>query len=200
MGNVLPSPVPPTACECVQPQSSQPRSISRRSDSRTRTQFAVFSGGCVGRLPRPLRFGHAIGDSLLTFSHCARYRFIEEPPQQGTPAQTKFTIWAAKVNQSIFMACLLQSNPKTDLQKLRSSTRQSSRIAVDSTIASPTNKVRVIVLDSSGCWAIEASACATAFPSPMAGAIDPTANGECGANESTRRQQLLSYPCDASFE
>lgn len=46
-------------------------------------------------------------------------------------------------------------------------------MAVDSIIASPTNKVRVIVAEASGCWAREESAVATAFPSAKAGPIAP---------------------------
>src|SRR5271165_2252352 len=42
-------------------------------------------------------------------------------------------------------------------------------MASDSIIASPTNSVRVIVAEASGCWARELSAVATALPSANAG-------------------------------
>src|SRR5665648_198958 len=48
-------------------------------------------------------------------------------------------------------------------------------IAVDSTMANPTNKVLVMVLASSGCWAIAPNARARAIPSPIAGPIEPMA-------------------------
>jgi hypothetical protein len=44
---------------------------------------------------------------------------------------------------------------------------------VDSIIARPTNKVRVMVAEASGCWASELSAAATDRPSPRAGAMVP---------------------------
>src|SRR3989338_7875193 len=46
-------------------------------------------------------------------------------------------------------------------------------MAVDSIIARPTNKVRVMVAEASGCSARELSAVATAFPSESAGPIVP---------------------------
>src|SRR5580658_1331111 len=46
---------------------------------------------------------------------------------------------------------------------------------MDSIIASPTNKVRVIVVAASGCCASELNAVATARPSPSAGPILPRA-------------------------
>jgi hypothetical protein len=46
-------------------------------------------------------------------------------------------------------------------------------MAVDSIMARPTNKVRVIVGAASGCCAIELRAVATAFPSLSAGIIQP---------------------------
>jgi len=46
-------------------------------------------------------------------------------------------------------------------------------MAVDSIIAKPTNKVRVMVADASGCWASEVNAVATALPSANAGPIVP---------------------------
>src|ERR1022692_345178 len=46
-------------------------------------------------------------------------------------------------------------------------------MAVDSIIASPTNNVRVMVAEASGCWASEVSAVATALPSAKAGPIQP---------------------------
>jgi hypothetical protein len=47
-------------------------------------------------------------------------------------------------------------------------------MAVDSIIASPTNKVRVIVADASGCCARALKAVDTARPSPRAGHMHPT--------------------------
>src|SRR5208283_1771644 len=46
-------------------------------------------------------------------------------------------------------------------------------MAVDSIIARPTNKVRVMVAEASGCCASEVSAVATALPSASAGPIVP---------------------------
>src|ERR1017187_4081081 len=46
---------------------------------------------------------------------------------------------------------------------------------MDSIIARPTNKVRVIVVAASGCCASELNAVATARPSPSAGPILPRA-------------------------
>src|ERR1039457_6795450 len=46
-------------------------------------------------------------------------------------------------------------------------------MAVDSIIASPTNKVRVMVAEASGCWANEVSAVATALPSASSGPMVP---------------------------
>src|SRR5450759_2449264 len=48
-------------------------------------------------------------------------------------------------------------------------------MATDSTIARPTNKVRVIVAAASGCCASAVNAVATARPSPSAGPILPNA-------------------------
>src|ERR1019366_5495689 len=44
---------------------------------------------------------------------------------------------------------------------------------MDSIIARPTNKVRVMVAEASGCWASEVSAVATALPSARAGPMQP---------------------------
>src|ERR1035438_7064965 len=44
---------------------------------------------------------------------------------------------------------------------------------MDSIIASPTNKVRVMVEEASGCWASAASAAATALPCASAGPMAP---------------------------
>src|ERR1035438_7438849 len=44
---------------------------------------------------------------------------------------------------------------------------------MDSIIARPTNNVRVMVADASGCWASEVSAVATALPSARAGPMVP---------------------------
>src|ERR1035438_9721018 len=46
-------------------------------------------------------------------------------------------------------------------------------MAVDSIIASPTNRVRVMVAEASGCWASAVSAVATALPSASAGPMVP---------------------------
>ena len=46
---------------------------------------------------------------------------------------------------------------------------------MDSIIARPTNRVRVMVAEASGCCASAVSAVATDFPSPRAGAMQPTA-------------------------
>jgi len=46
-------------------------------------------------------------------------------------------------------------------------------MAVDSTIASPTNNVLVMVEEASGCCANEFKAEETAFPSAIAGAMQP---------------------------
>ena len=48
-------------------------------------------------------------------------------------------------------------------------------MAMDSIIARPTNKVRVMVLEASGCCASELKAVETARPSPSAGAMLPSA-------------------------
>ncbi len=48
-------------------------------------------------------------------------------------------------------------------------------LAMDSIIAWPTNKVRVMVLEASGCCASEFKAVETARPSPSAGPILPSA-------------------------
>src|SRR5271166_1044600 len=47
-------------------------------------------------------------------------------------------------------------------------------MAMDSIIARPTNKVRVMVVAASGCCASELKAAETARPSPSAGAILPS--------------------------
>src|ERR1039458_8399846 len=46
-------------------------------------------------------------------------------------------------------------------------------MAVDSIMARPTNKVRVMVAEASGCWASAVSAVATERPSPSAGHMQP---------------------------
>src|SRR5512132_3754199 len=46
---------------------------------------------------------------------------------------------------------------------------------MDSTIARPTNKVRMMVAEASGCCASDVNAVATARPSPRAGPILPRA-------------------------
>src|SRR5579864_3663950 len=47
-------------------------------------------------------------------------------------------------------------------------------MAIDSIIARPTNSVRVMVAEASGCWASALSAVATDRPSLSAGATQPT--------------------------
>src|ERR1700680_370998 len=47
-------------------------------------------------------------------------------------------------------------------------------MAIDSIIARPTNRVRVMVAEASGCCASALSAVATERPSPSAGAMHPT--------------------------
>src|ERR1019366_9618929 len=46
-------------------------------------------------------------------------------------------------------------------------------VAMDSIIARPTNRVRVVVEEASGCWASEVSAVETALPSASAGPMAP---------------------------
>ena len=46
-------------------------------------------------------------------------------------------------------------------------------MAIDSIIAKPTNKVRVIVAEASGCWASDVRAVATALPYASAGPMAP---------------------------
>src|ERR1035441_5007900 len=48
-------------------------------------------------------------------------------------------------------------------------------MAMDSIMARPTNKARVIVAEASGCWASELKAVETARPSPSAGPMLPSA-------------------------
>jgi hypothetical protein len=59
------------------------------------------------------------------------------------------------------------------LAKMRIIETTKQYMAVDSIMARPTNKVRVIVGPASGCCAIEVKAFDTALPSPSAGNIHP---------------------------
>ena len=59
------------------------------------------------------------------------------------------------------------------LAKIRIIETTKQYIAVDSIIANPTNKVRVMVGAASGCCAIDVKAVDTDFPSPNAGNIHP---------------------------
>ena len=59
------------------------------------------------------------------------------------------------------------------LAKMRIIDTTKQYIAVDSIIAKPTNRVRVIVADASGCCASDVIAVATARPSAKAGPIVP---------------------------
>src|SRR5579864_3377463 len=66
-------------------------------------------------------------------------------------------------------------------------------MAIDSIIAKPMNSVRLMVPASSGCWAMEPSACATALASPMAGPIEPMAmHSAAAAIETTATTLTLS--------
>src|ERR1035437_3647113 len=70
-------------------------------------------------------------------------------------------------------------------------------MAVDSIIARPTNKVRVMVAEASGCCASEVSAVATARPSPSAGHMQPMpVVSPAVAIEATATRVILSmvYP------
>ena len=58
---------------------------------------------------------------------------------------------------------------------------------MDSIIARPTNKVRVMVADASGCCASELSAVATALPSASAGPMRAEADGDAGDDDRGHR-------------
>ncbi len=58
---------------------------------------------------------------------------------------------------------------------------------MDSIIARPTNKVRVMVFAASGCWASERKAVETARPSPTAGAILPKRDRDAGGDDRNDR-------------
>ena len=62
-------------------------------------------------------------------------------------------------------------------------------MAIDSIIARPTNKVRVMVVAASGCCASELKAVETARPSPSAGAILPSADRDAGGNDRNDRDK-----------
>src|ERR1035437_8830182 len=69
-------------------------------------------------------------------------------------------------------------------------------MAVDSIIARPTNRVRVIVAEASGCCASEVSAVATDRPSPSAGAMQPTPVVMPAVTiEATAMRVMLSIVC-----
>ena len=54
---------------------------------------------------------------------------------------------------------------------------------MDSIIARPTNKVRVMVVAASGCCASELNAVATARPSPSAGPMLPRRDRQAGGDD-----------------
>ena len=56
-------------------------------------------------------------------------------------------------------------------------------MASDSIIARPTNNVRVMVAEASGCCAREVRAVATARPSPSAGTHAADSDGEAGCGD-----------------
>src|SRR3989339_999216 len=89
----------------------------------------------------------------------------------------KLSACAPTVNQSKSMAYLPVTWAMTwfqnGLAKRRIIETTKQYMAVDSIIARPTNRVRVMVAEASGCWASEFSAVATARPSPSAGAMVP---------------------------
>ena len=69
-------------------------------------------------------------------------------------------------------------------------------MAMDSIIARPTNRVRVMVAEASGCCASELSAVATARPSPSAGPILPTPVVRPAVTiEATAMRVMLSIVC-----
>src|ERR1035437_7146202 len=69
-------------------------------------------------------------------------------------------------------------------------------MAVDSIIARPTNRVRVMVAEASGCWANEVRAVATARPSPSAGHIQPRLVVRPAVTiEATAMRVMLSIIC-----
>ena len=69
-------------------------------------------------------------------------------------------------------------------------------MAVDSIIARPTNRVRVIVAEASGCCASAVSAVATERPSPSAGAMQPMPVVRPAVTiEATAMRVMLSMVC-----
>ena len=66
-------------------------------------------------------------------------------------------------------------------------------MAVDSIIARPTNRVRVIVAEASGCCASELSAVATAFPA-FKGKFGKSVEGILGAGGVSRQPSTLVLP------
>ena len=60
---------------------------------------------------------------------------------------------------------------------------------MDSIIARPTNKVRVMVAEASGCCASELNAVETARPSPSAGPMLPSADREAGGDDRSDRDE-----------
>ena len=76
-------------------------------------------------------------------------------------------------------------------------------MAMDSIIARPTNKVRVMVAEASGCWASEVSAVATALPSASAGPDGPQTDGDAGDDNRCHRDNShaihsFSFCCRSS--
>src|SRR5580700_6501174 len=73
-------------------------------------------------------------------------------------------------------------------------------MAVDSIIAKPTNNVRVMVAEASGCCASEVSAVATARPSPSAGPMQPKPVVRPAVTiEATAMRVMLSIMCVLLF-
>ena len=83
-------------------------------------------------------------------------------------------IWAITVNQLMSMLYYFRMMWfQNGLAKMRIIETTKQYIAVDSIIARPTNKVRVMVGAASGCCAIELKADDTALPSLNAGIMHP---------------------------
>ena len=70
---------------------------------------------------------------------------------------------------------------------------------MDSIMASPTKKVLVKELRSSGCWAIAARACCIARPMPKAGPIEPMAIVKPAANIEAIRDDAYTIHKNSSF-
>src|ERR1035441_2848649 len=82
------------------------------------------------------------------------------------------------------------------LAKIRIIETTKQEMAVDSIIARPTNRVRVMVAEASGCCASEVRAVATARPSPSAGHIQPMLVVRPAVTiEATAMRGMLSIIC-----